>query len=151
MYWLILPFHDLSLDQYHDVLALRIEIFVIEQNCPYQEVDGKDKKAFHVLGITENGEVQATARLLPAGVSYDEVSIGRVAVKESARGTGIGHELMNTCNDFIQSQWPGQPVRISAQTYLKKYYENHGYVFTGKSYLEDNIPHIEMLLKNENS
>ncbi len=147
--WFIVHYKDLSLDQFHDILALRVEVFIIEQDCPYQEVDGKDKEAFHVFALDDQGTCLATARILPEGVSYTEPSIGRVAVKMSARGTGIGHELMKRCNAFMEKEFVAKDVRISAQTYLKKYYEQHGFEFTGKSYLEDNIPHIEMLKRNE--
>lgn len=140
----ILPFEQLSLDDFHDMIALRLAIFVIEQDCPYQDLDGKDKKAFHVL-IKENDKVIATARILPPGISYNEVSIGRVVVDTNQRGKAIGHELVKICMEFIARQFGQVPVRISAQSHLVHFYNAHGFESTGKEYLEDNIPHTEML------
>ncbi len=140
----IKSFEQLTLDEFHDMIALRIAIFVIEQNCPYQDLDGKDKVSFHAL-LHVNQQLVATARILPPGISYNDVSIGRVVVDTSFRGKSIGHELMNVCMDFVEKQFGKVPVRISAQSHLVKFYNEHGFVSTGKEYLEDNIPHTEML------
>ncbi len=144
----IKAFDDLSLREFHDILQLRVNVFIVEQNCPYPELDGKDPLSFHVLGRDESGRLVATARILPAGVSYDEVSIGRVSSHPDLRGKGIGHPLMEAILAFIRSESGAVPVRISAQAYLLAYYEKHGFVSTGKAYLEDDIPHVEMLLSN---
>jgi ElaA protein len=138
-------FHSLSLNDFYDLVSLRIQVFVIEQNCPYQDLDGKDKKSFHVIGKDAKGEIKATARILPAGISYPEVAIGRVVVAEEQRGTGAGHQLMNSCMEFVENQFGKVPVRISAQKHLEKFYNQHHFVSTGKEYLEDGIPHVEML------
>jgi ElaA protein len=138
-------FHSLSLNDFYDIISLRIQVFVIEQNCPYQDLDGKDKKSFHVIGKDTKGEIKATARILPAGISYPEVAIGRVVVAEEHRGTGAGHQLMNSCMEFIENQFGKVSVRISAQKHLEKFYNQHHFVSTGKEYLEDGIPHVEML------
>ena len=140
-----LAFNSLSLNDFYDLVSLRIQVFVIEQNCPYQDLDGKDKKSFHVIGKDSKGEIKATARILPVGISYPEVAIGRVVVSEEERGTGAGHQLMNSCMEFIENQFGKVPVRISAQKHLEKFYNQHHFVSTGKEYLEDGIPHVEML------
>ena len=138
-------FNDLSLSEFHDLIALRIQIFVIEQDCPYQEVDGKDKIAFHLFFKNEKDEMIATTRILPQGISYEEVAIGRVVVHEDHRGTGLGNQLMADSMSFVEKQFVKVSVRLSAQKHLENYYGKHGFKSTGKEYLEDGIPHIEML------
>jgi len=146
----IKAFDSLSLHEFHDLVALRIQVFVIEQNCPYQDLDGKDKKSFHLIGRDKEGAIKATARILPAGISYPEVAIGRVVIDPSERGTGAGHELIGSCMEFIENQFGKVPVRISAQSHLEKFYMHHQFVSTGKEYLEDGIPHVEMLYLPKN-
>ncbi len=143
--WSIIPFSELTLTEWHDLLALRVAVFVVEQTCPYQEIDGKDPLAFHVIGRNEANETIATARVLPPGISYKEWSIGRVAVDEKYRAKKLGYELMRQAMQFVDEQEKNASIRISAQLYLKKFYENLGFEFTGKAYDEDGIPHIEML------
>lgn len=146
MNWSVIPYSDLSLDDFHDILSLRVEVFVVEQDCVYQEVDGKDKASFHLIGKDEDNNILAYSRILPGGISYDEPSIGRVVVSKRSRNKGLGRVMMNECLNFMYKEFPGQSIRISAQTYLKKFYEEIGFQDTGKSYLEDGIPHLEMLL-----
>lgn len=143
--WHIKHFNDVTAPEYHKLLALRAAVFVVEQDCPYQDVDYKDKVAYHVFGLNPDGECVAVARVLPQHISYDEVSIGRIAVSQSARGTGIADDLMNRCFQFIEQQFGQQPIRISAQQYLTNFYNRHGFKQVSEMYLEDNIPHIEML------
>lgn len=143
--WSIKKFNELTLDELYDMIALRVEVFVIEQNCPYQDLDGKDKLSFHLLGKDLEGNIVSTLRILPKGVSYSEVSIGRVVTSEKIRSWKKGHELMKTAMDFITEAYPNQNVRLSAQTQLINYYGKHSFVATGKTYLEDGIPHSEML------
>lgn len=138
-------YEELSLDEFHDIIALRIQIFVIEQDCPYQELDGKDKIAYHLFFKNNDGEIIAASRILPQGISYEEASIGRVVVHENHRGTGLGHQLMADSMKFVKEEFGHVPVRLSAQKHLEKYYGNHGFKSTGKEYLEDGIPHVEML------
>lgn len=145
-FW-IKHYNELTTTEFHDVLELRIRIFILEQNCPYLELDGKDKEAYHVIGRDETGKVIATSRILPPGISYPEVSIGRVATDEKERKKGIGHEMMKVILNFIEHQFGMAPIRISAQSYLLRFYESHGFMSTGKEYLEDDIPHVEMLLQ----
>lgn len=143
--WQTKHFNDLSVDEYWGILYLRTEIFVVEQDCPYQEVDEKDKVSYHLFGKNENNEVIATSRVLPQGISYKEVSIGRVALKKEARGKGIADEMMFKTFEFIKKQFGEVNIRISAQEYLINFYGKHGFKQVGEGYLEDNIPHIEML------
>jgi len=120
---------------------------VVEQNCPYQDLDGKDIQSFHLLGINESNELLAYARLLPAKISYDEVSIGRVVSSPKYRKTGLGKQLMKKAIEMIYEKYGKTPIRIGAQLYLNSFYESFGFVKTSEEYLEDNIPHIEMLKK----
>lgn len=143
--WQTKHFKDLTTDEYFEILHLRIAIFVVEQDCPYQEVDQKDRKSYHLFGRAENGEIIAVTRILPPGVSYQEASIGRVALKKEYRGKGIADELMHESLRFIENKLGKQNIRISAQQYLLNYYTKHGFNQVGEMYLEDNIPHVEMI------
>ena len=143
--WQTKPFKNLTVDEYFEILYLRTEIFVVEQNCPYQEVDEKDRQSFHLFGRAQHGEVIAVTRILPQGVSYNEVSIGRVGLKKDYRGKGIADTLMIESFNFIKNQFGTVPIRISAQEYLLNYYNKHGFNQVGDMYLEDDIPHLEML------
>jgi ElaA protein len=145
LHYEIIHFDQIDLPTFHDLVALRIQIFVIEQNCPYQDLDGKDKKAFHVIGRDDNGKIQATARILPEGISYTEHSIGRVAVHSNHRMEGEGRKMMNKCLSFMLSEFGPVAIRISAQKHLAHFYASLGFNSTGKEYLEDGIPHVEML------
>ena len=144
MKWSCKAFKELSLDELHDIIQLREIVFVVEQDCPYLDVDGKDKDALHVFGKYE-GNIVATTRILKPGISYDEVAIGRVVTSPTVRGMGMGKQLMEESMKFVQLHFGKVPVRISAQTYLLKYYKSFGFIETGQEYLEDNIPHFEML------
>ena len=134
----------------YELLQLRSEVFVVEQNCVYQDLDGKDSKSFHVLLYSEAGELIGTARVLPPGVSYAELSLGRVCVHFRERLTGSGKVLMKRVVEFIDEKWPKASCVISAQLYLKKFYESFGFISEGESYLEDGIPHIQMRRRHEN-
>lgn len=147
--WSIKSFNELTLEELYDMIALRVEVFVIEQNCPYQDLDGKDKLSFHLLGKDINNTIVATLRILPQNVSYPEVSIGRVVTSEKIRDWKKGHDLMTTAMDFITEKFPNENVRLSAQTHLVNYYGKHNFTETGKEYLEDGIPHSEMLYKTK--
>lgn len=142
--WQIKHYNDLSINEFHDIIALRLKAFVVEQNCAYLDLDGKDKKSYHLICRNGMGNVIATARILPPGISYEVASIGRVVIDESIRGNGIGHELMKKSVDFALLEFGNSPIQISAQKHLEKYYEQHSFFSTGKEYLEDDIPHVEM-------
>ncbi len=141
--WFLKDWSELSKDELYEMLALRIEVFVIEQNCPYQDVDGKDKKSRHLFALDESGKCVACLRLVKPGVSYKEWSIGRVVTSSSLRKTGLGKELMKKAMLFF-SELENPYVRISAQSYLQKFYEDFGFKKVSEEYLEDDIPHIEM-------
>jgi ElaA protein len=146
MKWTTKTFEELSASELYDIIALRIEVFVVEQNCPYQDVDYKDQKSLHICAH-DNDELVAYTRIPFPGVSYEEVAIGRVITKKSTRGTGLGHELIKESIKAINRQFGDVPIRLSAQTHLVGYYQRHHFQSTGKQYLEDGIPHTEMLLK----
>ena len=139
----IKPFNELSITELYELLQLRSEVFVVEQNCVYQDIDGKDQKAIHVLGYYE-GVLAAYSRLFKPKEYFSDSSIGRVIVKASHRDKKFGHDLMRISIESIQDLFQETNITISAQLYLQKFYESHGFVAVGESYLEDDIPHIEM-------
>ena len=140
--WQLIPFNKLSTAQLYQLLRLRVDIFVVEQNCRYPELDGKDTLAGvqHLLGVS-NGEIIACARLLPAGTSFDNVSIGRIAIKKTARGNGLGHQLLRQALQQCEKLWPEQSIDIGAQQYLLSFYLQHEFKAISKLYLDDGIPH----------
>lgn len=142
----IKAFNHLSLQELYTILQLRSEIFVVEQDCVYQDLDGKDEKAFHVLGLKKNRLVAYT-RIFEPGYYFDEASIGRVVVRVSERKYGYGYEIMTASIQAIQIHFGTSNIRISAQCYLKRFYNNLNFVEDGEAYLEDGIPHISMLYK----
>ena len=139
----IKPFNALSLSELYQLLQLRSLVFVVEQNCVYQDLDGKDEKALHVLGY-QNDKLVAYSRLFDANEYFENASIGRVIVHPDYRIKKFGHELMKVSKDAIASNFDTKKITISAQLYLKKFYESHGFLQTSEMYLEDDIPHIEM-------
>ena len=146
MNWTLKPFDDLTAKELYNILQLRNEVFIVEQNCPYQDLDNKDLYAFHLMGMKEN-KLLAYARLLAPGISYSESSIGRVVSSPAARKTGMGKKLMKESIVQIKNLFQTDIIRIGAQLYLKKFYESFGFIQDGDTYLEDNIPHIIMLRK----
>ena len=141
--WKIKPFEALTVHELYDILKLRSEIFVVEQNCVYLDLDGKDKVALHLFGEFE-GKIVAHARLFKAGISFDNASIGRVTVAANYRDRKWGHDLMREAIAGILSHFGESKITIGAQLYLKKFYESQGFVQISEMYLEDDIPHIEM-------
>ncbi len=143
MEWKTYAWSELDRDALYGLLQLRSEVFVVEQDCVYQDLDGKDEAAWHVLGY-DAGECVATARVLPPGVSYAEPSIGRVVVKASHRLGGVGRRLMGEALACCLDRWPTAGVRISAQTYLEDFYRSLGFEVSSEPYLEDDLPHVQM-------
>lgn len=141
--WQIKSFNELTTSELYKILQLRSEVFVVEQNCVYQDIDFKDQKALHVLGF-DNNILIGFCRLFKAGDYFDNASIGRVVVDFQYRDKKIGHELMKVAIAGISTHFETNKITISAQLYLKKFYESHGFVASSETYLEDNIPHIEM-------
>jgi len=144
MTWYIKRFDELTSLEMYRILQERTAIFVVEQNCPYQEVDGKDLASYH-LYKEENGEIVAYSRLLPAGIAYTEASIGRVIVKREYRGKGLAQELFRKSIEFIQYELKEDKIKIQAQHYLEKFYNSYGFEPISDVYLEDDIPHIDMM------
>lgn len=140
-------FDDLSIPELYDILQLREEVFQIEQNCIYKDVDDKDKKCYHLMLYNAN-ELVAYCRLVPPEISYDGfASIGRVVSKTKYRKEGYGRQLMTKAMEKIALVFPHFPIKISAQLYLQKFYESYGFVVIGEWYIEDQIQHIEMDFK----
>lgn len=145
MMWYLKAFDELSTKELYAILKERTNVFVVEQNCPYLEVDGKDEASYHLFKET-NGDIAAYLRILPPGVSYPQSSIGRVLVKKEYRGQGLAYELMQKGIDFIHTELQQQDIKIQAQHYLHKFYGSFGFKAVSEVYLEDDIPHIDMLL-----
>lgn len=139
-------FKELSIDELYEILQLRAEIFVVEQDCVYQDIDGKDQKALHVFGI-KNDKVVAYTRCFNKNNYFDEASIGRVLVKMEERKYGYGHEIMKHSINAIKNNFNTETIKISAQQYLINFYNSHQFKEFGEGYLEDGIPHIAMLRK----
>jgi len=142
--WRCWQWNEWSNTQLYDALRLRSQIFVVEQNCVFPEMDGIDPECEHVCGTDAAGRLLAYARLLRPGLKYDEASIGRVVVDESARGFKLGVRLMETSLALCRARWPGQPIRIGAQQHLGKFYGSLGFMQISEPYLEDGIWHIDM-------
>jgi ElaA protein len=143
--WICKSFSDLTTHELYTVLQLRNEVFVVEQNCPYQDADNKDAGAFHFMGWRGN-KLLAYTRLLPPGLTFKNASIGRVVTSPAVRGSGIGRELMQQSIEKLYSLSGSVPIEIGAQLYLKKFYESLGFIQSSEMYLEDGIEHIEMIL-----
>jgi ElaA protein len=137
-------FNELTIHELYEILQLRSEVFVVEQNCVYQDIDGKDTKAMHLIGTLDNKMV-AYARLFNKGQYFENASIGRVVVDSKHRNLNFGHDLMRNAMDAIKQHFETTKISISAQLYLKKFYESHGFTQIGDGYLEDGIPHIKMI------
>ena len=142
--WKAAAFDALTLTELYDVLQLRSDVFVVEQACIFQDMDGADTEAMHLLG-TYGGKLVAYARCFAAGVKFKEASIGRLITRSALRGTGAGHVLLRRAIDSVTQQWGPQAIRIGAQARLEEFYRQHGFTTTGAPYIEDGIPHIEML------
>jgi len=147
--WSFLRFDDLSSEDLYQILQLRAEIFIVEQNCVYQDVDGFDQLGVHVMGRLSVGKgtrLVCYARLLLPGAKYEGASIGRVVTKKSVRGGGFGKALMLKSLRYCKEHWPDKAITISAQQYLQKFYTGFGFETESESYDEDGIPHIRMQL-----
>ncbi|WP_333851202.1 GNAT family N-acetyltransferase [Epilithonimonas sp.] len=141
--WKIKTFSELDTTELYEIIKARINVFVVEQNCPYPDLDNYDQKAIH-LWAEKEGKVLAYCRIFDKGIKYAETSIGRVITTEKGRGTGLGKQLIAYAVDVIENRFRTTEVRISAQDYLLKFYSGFGFKETEKKYLEDNLPHTEM-------
>ncbi|MDG2454386.1 MAG: GNAT family N-acetyltransferase [Bacteroidia bacterium] len=144
VHWTIKHFNELTALEHHHIIALRTAIFVVEQDCPYQEVDHKDLHSYHVWGTRED-KVVAVIRIVEPGISYPEISLGRVAVAKDYRGTNVSNELMTQSIAFVEEKLGKQAIRISAQEHLQRFYHRFNFTTVSTMYLEDDIPHVEML------
>lgn len=144
MYFETKQFDQLTITELYLILQLRSEIFVVEQDCVYQDIDGKDAKGLHIL-CWEGTILVAYARAFKAGIYFEEAAIGRVVVRDNYRKLGYGHKVMNESIMALEKEYEKGPIKISAQTYLVIFYESHGFKTIGTRYLEDGIPHIAML------
>lgn len=144
MEWTLKKFDELSPAELYDIIRLRNEVFVVEQNCVFQDADNKDPQCWHCQG-RENGELLAYTRIVPAGESYAEPSIGRVVTSPRARRKGLGKELMERSTSYLYTLFGRGPIRIGAQLYLLEFYRSLGFEPEGDVYLEDDIEHIEMV------
>ena len=146
--WYHKHFRNLTTTELYQILQLRNEVFIVEQNCPFQDLDDKDFKCYHLMGFdTVSQKIMAYTRIVPAGVSYQEASIGRVVTSPLARGGGFGKQLMTQSIQLLEELYGGVSIKIGAQLYLKKYYESFGFEQIEEIYLEDGIEHILMVRK----
>ena len=146
--WRFAPFDELGAREVHDILQARTAVFVVEQNCVFQDVDGADPASWHLFARRQ-GAIAAYCRLVPAGVKFAEPSIGRVLTTAPARGTGLGRALMREAIGRCSALWPGAAIRIGAQLHLERFYGEFGFARASAPYEEDGIPHIEMLRPGE--
>ncbi len=146
--WRFARLDELTAREVHDILQARSAVFVVEQACVFQDVDGADPECWHLFA-RRGGELAAYCRLAPAGLKFREPSIGRVITTAAARGTGMGRALMEEALRRAQALWPGSAVRIGAQLHLEKFYGSLGFARDSEPYDEDGIPHIEMLRQGE--
>lgn len=152
MAWIVKNFHELTTAELYQIIQHRVNIFIVEQQSIYEDLDNHDQNSLHIF-YQEKGKIVAYARLLPPGEKYEEVSFGRVVVAREKRGTGLGKELVAFTMQQAKERWATTNIFIEAQNYLKSFYEEFGFVATSEPYELDNLPHIDMLYLNsiENS
>lgn len=146
MEWIIKRFDDLSPAELYEILSLRDQVFIVEQDCPYQDVDGKDPHSYHLFGKDSDGTICAYLRVLEKGQTFAEISIGRVLVRKDRRGAGLARQMLKKAVAFVHDRLRERAIRIEAQAYLKKFYMEIGFRPCSEVYLEDGIPHIEMVM-----
>jgi ElaA protein len=145
MIWSLKKFQELTVDELYAILQLRNEVFAVEQNCVYPDLDNKDQSSWHLMGWKEK-KLIAYTRLIPPGIAYPEASIGRVVTSPSVRGQKIGRELMERSIKELYRLFGRQPICLGAQLYLREFYYSLRFIQSGEPYLEDGIPHIQMKL-----
>lgn len=144
MHWTCARFDELTVGQLYDLLQLRSQVFVVEQNCVFLDLDGLDRQTLHLLGTGEGGALMAYTRLIPPGVKAPDALIGRVVTAPAARGGGTGRALMAESVARCEQLWPGHAITLHAQAHLERFYAGFGFAPVGEPYMEDGIPHIEM-------
>ena len=145
MQWILKKYKVLTLDEFHDILQLRTDVFVVEQNCPYPEIDGKDKIAFHFFAKDSTNTMVAYTRIFKAGDYYKEAAFGRVVVHTNFRNQKLGYLLVKKTIDSMIQLFGKTPIKIGAQTHLRNFYGSFGFTQVGEAYIEDGIPHIYMV------
>lgn len=150
MKWQIKKFTDFDVRTLYDMLKLRVDVFVVEQTCPYPELDDKDThpETLHICAYNDTEQIVAYARLLPTGLSYEQASIGRFLITKTERSNGLGHRLMQRCLQEIEKTWPKVDIKIGAQEHLQDFYQQHGFITVSEPYMEDGILHVEMVRKS---
>ncbi len=144
--WKIKSFEEITTSELYEIIKARVDVFVVEQDCPYPDLDDYDQKALH-LWAEQDQKVLAYCRIFNKGIKYPETSIGRVLTTEKGRGKNSGKQLIQYAVETIENRFRTSEIRISAQDYLLRFYSGFGFEDTGKKYLEDNIPHTEMFRK----
>ncbi len=145
MKWTLKSFNELTLSEFHDIIQLRLDIFVVEQDCPYLDLDGKDEIAYHFFAQTNEGQTVAYTRLFGPDEYYEEAAIGRVVVHKDFRKDGLGFELMSKSIAQVEGLYDAKTIKIGAQRYLRKFYESLGFISIDEFYMEDGIPHLYMI------
>jgi len=145
MLWRCMTYKQIGTDLMYRILAVRQTVFVVEQDCPYQDADGLDQIAWHLLAEDKQQQIAAYLRILPPGISYTEPSLGRVLTSADYRTHGLGKLAITKAVEQIECLFPNQGIRISAQLYLERFYQSFGFVTQGEMYLEDDIEHVQML------
>ncbi len=146
IHWKLFSFNELSNTLLYDIIKLRQEVFIVEQDCPYLDTDGYDQGSLHLIGIS-NKSLVAYARILPPSLYYKEAAIGRIVCAPAFRGKGLGKRTVSKALEIMKSRYGDEPIRIMAQSHLAKFYEEFEFEKTGEEFLEDGIPHIEMVKK----
>lgn len=144
MVWIVKTFEELTTTELYALLRLRSEVFVVEQTCAFQDMDDTDQLAVHVMGYIDN-ELVAYTRLFGPGIKYEYASIGRVVTSQKVRGSGAGRQLMEYSIAIVEERFGKAPIKIGAQQYLQKFYTSLGFEKSSEMYMEDAIPHIEMI------
>lgn len=147
MHWKLKSFQELSVSELYRIMQARFDVFVVEQECPYHEADNHDLKAYHLF-LEEDDEISAYCRLIPREVVYAEASIGRVLVKKDKRGKGHASRLLSKAIQVLDEDWKEPAIKIQAQAYLREFYQSFGFKEISEVYLEDNIPHVDMIRNN---
>lgn len=148
MKWYKKAFKELNNDELYSLLKARVDVFIVEQNCPYEEIDNYDQQAIHYF-LKINNDLAAYARILPKNTKYEQVSIGRVLVMKEHRKQGYAEKVMKQAMSYIVDEWKETSIKIQAQYYLKKFYSSLGFKQISDVYLEDEIPHIDMIFQAE--
>ncbi len=143
--WYLKTFDQLTNQELYGILQLRTEVFVVEQTCIFQDMDGKDDGECQHIFCENDGKVIACARILPPGITFEEASVGRICTSPAHRSSGLGKELMRRSLEEMNRLFPGEPIRIGAQTYLNEFYKSFGFVNASDLYMEDGIEHVEMI------